>query len=87
MRYMLHLAYLLAFSLTLQVFHVHLDATEDDAVQCVMCLNQADDDVIASTAKPVQYEKQSFLAITNTVLVPLSNRTPQQARSPPTTSV
>lgn len=87
MRYMLHLAYLLAFTLTLQVFHIHLDATEDDAVQCVMCVSQADDDVVTATAATEQHDKQSFLALTNTVIAPLSRKTPHQARSPPTTSI
>lgn len=87
MRYLLHIAYLLAFTLTLQVFHVHLDATEDDAVQCVMCVNQADDDVVVSAPHAEQHDKLSFKALTNRVIAPLSRNTPQQARSPPTTSV
>lgn len=87
MRYLLHIAYLLAFSLTLQVFHVHLDATEDDAVQCVMCVSQTDDDVLVSAPQAEQHDKQSFIALTGKVIAPLSRNTPQQARSPPKASI
>ncbi len=87
MRYMLHIAYLLAFALSLQVFHVHMDFTEDDAVPCVICVHQADDDVTTSSAKPEQHEKQVFLAINTSVIVPHSRHTLHQARSPPTTSI
>ncbi len=88
MRYMLHTAYLLAFALSLQVFHVHVDFTENDAVPCVMCVHQADDDdVIPSSAKPEQHEKQAFIAITTTVIAPHSRHALHQARSPPGTSI
>jgi len=87
MRYMLHIAYLLAFALSLQVFHVHVDLAEDDAVPCVMCVHQADDDVTTPSAKPEQHEKQAFLAITTKVIAPHSRHALHQARSPPGTSI